>query len=183
MPRLRVEPMRDADVAEAAALDGTAAFSEGELRAELARPGSFLWVARSSDGETRGEVGAADAIAGSSPPRAFLSVWQVADEVHVLNLVTHPEHRRRGLARALMNELVAHARAHGIRRLLLEVRRSNHAAIALYRSLSFVAVGVRVRYYRDDEDAVEMALALAPEGAVVPAADEVALDRREPRHE
>jgi ribosomal-protein-alanine N-acetyltransferase len=167
MPDVRVEPMREADVAEAAALDGTAAFDERELWAELARPGSLLWVARSSEG---------------GPPRAFLSVWHVVDELHVLNLVTHPEHRRRGLARALMNELLAHARAHGARRLLLEVRRSNHPAIALYRSLSFVVVGVRARYYRDDEDALEMALALAPDGAVVPALGEVALER-EPRDE
>ncbi len=161
----RVEAMREEDVAFASSLDGTAAFSESELRAELARPGSLLWVAR-----PQGDPG------GDDPPRAFLSVWHVADELHVLNLVTHPAHRRRGLARALMNELLIYARGHAVRRLLLEVRRSNRAAIALYRSLSFAAVGVRVRYYRDDEDAVEMALALDPQGAVVPTADEVSLD-------
>jgi ribosomal-protein-alanine N-acetyltransferase len=168
MPRVRVEPMREGDAAAAAALDGSPAFSEAELRAELARPGSLSWVARAGDAEAHGGT--------SDPPRAFLSVWHVADELHVLNLVTHPDYRRRGLARALMNELVAFARGHGVRRLLLEVRRSNRPAIALYRALSFAAVGVRVRYYRDDEDAVEMALALDSEGAVVPAADEVALD-------
>jgi ribosomal-protein-alanine N-acetyltransferase len=113
----------------------------------------------------------------TAPPRAFLSVWHVADELHVLNLGTHPDSRRRGLGRALMNELLTYARAHGVRRLLLEVRRSNRPAIALYRSLSFATVGVRVRYYRDDEDAVEMALTLDPHGAVVAAPDEVALDR------
>jgi ribosomal protein S18 acetylase RimI-like enzyme len=184
MPPVRVEPMREADVAEAAALDGTAAFDERELWAELARPGSLLWVARSSDGGTPEGAGAGGATAGgsSSPPRAFLSVWHVADELHILNLVTHPEHRRRGLARALMNELLAYARSHGARRLLLEVRRSNDPALALYRSLSFVVVGVRARYYRDDEDALEMALALAPDGAVVPAEGEVAIER-EPRDE
>jgi ribosomal-protein-alanine N-acetyltransferase len=168
MPVIRVEPMREGDVATAAAIDGTLAFSEAELRAELARPGSRLWVARFLADEHAAE--------NADTPRAFLSVWHVADELHVLNLVTHPDSRRRGLARALMNDLLTYAGTHGVRRLLLEVRRSNRPALALYRSLSFAAVGLRVRYYRDDEDAVEMALALDAHGAVVAASDEVTLD-------
>ena len=50
-----------------------------------------------------------------------------------------------------------------MKHVLLEVRRSNAAAIALYRALGFFAMGVRARYYPDDEDAVEMVLALRPE--------------------
>ena len=46
-----------------------------------------------------------------------------------------------------------------MRHVLLEVRRSNAPAIALYRALGFFAMGVRARYYPDDEDAVEMVLA------------------------
>jgi ribosomal protein S18 acetylase RimI-like enzyme len=41
---------------------------------------------------------------------------------------------------------------------LLEVRRKNKGAIALYRALGFFAMGVRARYYADDEDAIEMVL-------------------------
>ena len=47
-----------------------------------------------------------------------------------------------------------------MKHVLLEVRRSNAPAIALYRALGFFAMGVRARYYPDDEDAVEMVLAL-----------------------
>jgi ribosomal protein S18 acetylase RimI-like enzyme len=62
------------------------------------------------------------------------------------------------------------------RHLLLEVRRSNGPAIALYRALGFFAMGVRARYYPDDEDAVEMVLAFdAVTGEVVPRSDEVRL--------
>jgi ribosomal-protein-alanine N-acetyltransferase len=57
------------------------------------------------------------------------------------------------------------------------VRRSNAAAIALYRSVGFFAMGVRAKYYPDDEDAVEMVLLLDPAtGAVVAHDDEVRLD-------
>jgi len=49
-------------------------------------------------------------------------------------------------------------------------------AIALYRALGFFAMGVRARYYPDDEDAIEMVLAFDIEtGEIVPHADEVRL--------
>jgi ribosomal-protein-alanine N-acetyltransferase len=47
---------------------------------------------------------------------------------------------------------------------LLEVRRSNAPAIALYRALGFVETGVRKGYYSDDgEDALVFRLELTPE--------------------
>jgi ribosomal-protein-alanine N-acetyltransferase len=62
--------------------------------------------------------------------------------------------------------------------LLLEVRRSNIAAIRLYRGLGFSALGVRRGYYSDNgEDAVEMILGLDPEtGRALPALDEIIID-------
>jgi ribosomal-protein-alanine N-acetyltransferase len=149
-----VDSMREGDVSAVAAIDGTPAFDERELRAELARPGSRLWVARESG--PHGEP------AASSPPTAFAIAWHVADELHVLNLATRADRRRRGLARAVMDRVLAYASESAIHRVLLEVRRSNAPAIALYRSLGFFAVGVRARYYPDDEDAVEMALTIDP---------------------
>jgi ribosomal-protein-alanine N-acetyltransferase len=158
---VRIDPMADADVAAVVALDASAQVSEEELRAELARSWSRVWVAR-EDGE--GVV-------------AFVVFWHVADELHLLNLATRGDRRRRGVARALMEEVVGYAGRHRVRFVLLEVRRSNRSAISLYRALGFFAVGVRPRYYSDDEDAVEMALSLdRATGAVVPGADEVHID-------
>ena len=71
---------------------------------------------------------------------------------------------------------MSYARAKRVQHVLLEVRRFNRAAIALYRAVGFFAMGVRARYYPDGEDAVEMALHLDPEtGDVLPHADEVRL--------
>jgi ribosomal-protein-alanine N-acetyltransferase len=65
--------------------------------------------------------------------------------------------RRRGVARALIEELLAHARSAGVRRLTLEVRVSNFAAQGLYREHGFRLVGLRRGYYRDrGEDALVM---------------------------
>lgn len=132
-----------------------------DVDAELARSFALLWVARP-------EVEGA--------PAAFLLAWAVADELHLIHIATHPEARRRGAARALMIALVNRAAGHKCRLILLEVRRSNRAAIRLYRSLGFSAMGVRRAYYTNGEDAVEMMLTLDPmTGAVRPGRDEVEL--------
>jgi ribosomal-protein-alanine N-acetyltransferase len=85
--------------------------------------------------------------------------WIVQDEVHVLNVATSPEHRRRGVGRAVMDEVLARGRSRRCSLATLEVRRSNEAAIGLYKSLGFRSVGVRPNYYVDEkEDALVMVL-------------------------
>ncbi len=157
---VQIDRMNEADVAAVAAIDGTTRMNEDDLRAEFLRPWARLWVARETD---RGVV-------------SFLVGWHVTDEFHILNVATSPDRRRRGIARALLDAVVAHARKERIKHVLLEVRRSNSPAIALYRAVGFFAMGVRARYYPDDEDAVEMVLAFDVEtGAILPRADEVRL--------
>jgi ribosomal-protein-alanine N-acetyltransferase len=53
------------------------------------------------------------------------------------------------------------SRAKGADEIFLEVRRSNHVAIALYRHFHFQPRGIRPRYYRETgEDAIIMGLHL-----------------------
>ena len=82
-----------------------------------------------------------------------IAVKLVADELHITTIAVRPEHRRRGYARTLVEG--AFARARGVRTAFLEVRPSNVAARYLYHSLGFSEVGVRRRYY-GDEDAILM---------------------------
>jgi ribosomal-protein-alanine N-acetyltransferase len=117
---------------------------------ELERDWARLEVVRSSDGHGAGRI------------VAYINYWLVRDEVHLLNLAVHPDARRRGHGDRLMAHLVEFARAQACRYVTLEVRRSNLAAITLYRNHGFESVGVRPRYYSDDqEDAVVMLLELA----------------------
>jgi [ribosomal protein S18]-alanine N-acetyltransferase len=146
---VRVAPILPAEVATVAELDQGSQRGEEDLRAELALPWSRVWVAHE---ERIGVVG-------------FVVFWHVADEVHLINLGTRIDQRRRGLARTVLGAVVDYARAHHVRHVLLEVRRSNDAAIGLYRAAGFRAVGARTGYYRDGEDAIEMTLALATETA------------------
>ncbi|HEY1954950.1 MAG TPA: GNAT family N-acetyltransferase [Polyangiaceae bacterium] len=180
-----VERMTEADVADVLAIE-TASFRESrarivreeerekkptrsgrldgaQLREELARPWARIWVARG------------DAPAGAPRAVAFLLAWHVADELHVLDVATHPELRRQGYGRALMQQSLAYAREHAVRHVLLEVRRSNMPAIRLYRDCGFFAMGVRKSYYADGEDAVEMVLMLDERGEIQRRKDEVSV--------
>ena len=92
---------------------------------------------------------------------AFANYWLVADELHILNIATHPHARRRGYATRLLAHMTEVARQVPCRLMTLEVRRSNAAAQRLYRRFAFRAVGVRPNYYAEDnEDAVVMLLEL-----------------------
>jgi ribosomal-protein-alanine N-acetyltransferase len=94
--------------------------------------------------------------------RGFVNYWLIRDEVHVLNLATHPEWRRRGYGARLVEHVVAFAVAQRCRYVTLEVRRSNRAAIRLYRAHGFRPVGIRPNYYAEDrEDAIVMLLELS----------------------
>jgi ribosomal-protein-alanine N-acetyltransferase len=86
---------------------------------------------------------------------AYSVVQVVADELHVHNLAVDPGHRRCGLARLLLRHALEWGRRRGARRAFLEVRPSNAAALALYRSIGFQTVSMRRRYYQQPpEDAL-----------------------------
>lgn len=149
MTIVAIEPMTEEDLAAAVAIDASAFPTheagdarEKSLREELARPWARLRVARADRGVVVG----------------YLLFWHVADEAHLLNVAVAAQERRRGIGRALVEHLVAYANAHAITKVLLEVRASNRAAIALYEKLGFTEINVRAKYYADGEDAVEMML-------------------------
>jgi ribosomal-protein-alanine N-acetyltransferase len=91
----------------------------------------------------------------------FVVFWLVHDEVHVLNIASAREERRRGIGRALMDEAAEAGRRRGATLATLEVRRSNLPAIALYRAIGYRQVGIRPNYYAEEgEDAIVMVLDL-----------------------
>ncbi len=85
----------------------------------------------------------------------YANYWIVVDEVHLLAIAVHPDHRRRGLGAVLLADVLA-AGAEA-RVITLEVRAGNTPAIALYRRHGFVPVATRGGYYGGDgEDALVM---------------------------
>jgi ribosomal-protein-alanine N-acetyltransferase len=79
---------------------------------------------------------------------------------HVKDLAIHPDARRRGLGRTLLGRALDALGAEGAALVKLEVRASNDAAVALYRSEGFEPLRRIPRYYENGEDAYVMALDL-----------------------
>jgi ribosomal-protein-alanine N-acetyltransferase len=91
----------------------------------------------------------------------YVLFWLVSEEVDIHNIAVHPDFRRQGIGRLLLEQVVAAARRQERLRVTLDVRFSNASAQSLYRSFGFVARGLRKAYYSDNgEDALVMALEL-----------------------
>jgi len=85
---------------------------------------------------------------------AFAGAHIILDQAHVTNIAVRQDCRGRGLGRMITRALMQYASNLGAEYLTLEVRQSNAAAQNLYKSLGFVKVSVRKRYYEDTgEDA------------------------------
>ncbi|MDR1669914.1 MAG: ribosomal protein S18-alanine N-acetyltransferase [Oscillospiraceae bacterium] len=115
-------------------------WSERTIRNELNNPVA-LYFGAFEDGRLAGYAGA----------------QIILDEGHITNIATAPEQRRRGIAGALLRELLSAAGARGVRFAMLEARESNTAARALYEKFGFEVVGRRKGYYeKPPEDAILM---------------------------
>ena len=93
----------------------------------------------------------------------FALFQRVLDEATLLNIAVHPDLQGCGLGRRLLEGVIAGLREQGVRRLLLEVRVGNAAALGLYRRLGFAEDGTRRDYYPGEkgrEDALLMSLTL-----------------------
>ncbi|MCU1529819.1 MAG: hypothetical protein JWP75_3582 [Frondihabitans sp.] len=110
----------------------TDAWSPDVMAAELANSSCFYLVVV--------DTGEVVAYAGLNAPTGSPD-----SDIHTIAVV--PEARRRGIARDLMERLLAEAVARGARETFLEVRVDNPGAQTLYESLGFEGIAVRPRYY------------------------------------
>jgi len=115
------------------------------------RAGRAAWVAEPVRG-------AGEAVISSTVPAGYLLLSWVLDEGTVERIGVAPEHRRRGIGRALLERGIGALRERGVRQVWLEVGASNEAAIRLYEEAGFAPVSRRIRYYvgPPPDDAVVM---------------------------
>lgn len=143
-------PMQLDDVPVVAAIDQISfpsPWSESTYRQELRKNrAAHLYVA-----EQLSELKGIAEIVG------YIGFWYIVDEVHISTIAVHPDRRRRGIGRMILNHALEQARAMGAELATLEVRESNTGAIELYRAFGFALKGRRPGYYRDtEEDALVM---------------------------
>ena len=130
--------MKESHVPSVAALEAICfsdPWSERSVASELTNPLS-LWLVAEENGEVAGYIGS----------------QTVCGETDMMNVAVHPDHRRKGIAEGLINELVARLKSMESKSLTLEVRASNLPAISLYEKLCFGEVGRRKNYYRNPKE-------------------------------
>lgn len=82
----------------------------------------------------------------------YCIAWQIADEAEVANIAVRADQRGQGVGGVLLDELIGQVGRAGGATIYLEVRESNTAAQALYRSRGFEAAGRRAAYYQHPEE-------------------------------
>ncbi len=145
-----IRPMQTDDLEQVSDID-TLSFSmpwrKDSFQYELANPVSLCRVA---------EVTLPD---GARKIAGVMVTWIIFDEAEVATIAVHPQFRRQGIARNLMQATLETCKELAVSRVFLEVRLHNEAAQALYHRFGFVVKDVRRGYYADNhEDALVMVL-------------------------
>jgi len=87
----------------------------------------------------------------------FAGIWKAVDDIHITNIVTKKNYRRKGVASNLLIELINLSKLEkGIYSITLEVNCKNIPAIKLYEKHGFRNVGLRKKYYNNTYDAIIM---------------------------
>lgn len=85
----------------------------------------------------------------------FIGVWFMVEETHVVTVAVRESERRQGVGELLLLAAFDVSRDKGLPVITLECRVSNLAAQALYEKYGFERLGIRKRYYTDNnEDAL-----------------------------
>lgn len=148
------------------AIERAAADSPAELFEKLSAldrqcVGADGWSAESFRSEAAKDNGIVLYIAESGDILALLTAYTAAGEADITSVAVAPEHRRRGLAMALLGEL-EHLLPGDTESIFLEVRESNSGAVALYEKCGFRRLSVRKNFYTSPrENAVVMRKCLA----------------------
>ncbi len=136
-----IRPMKETDIDEVHEIERlcfTSPWSKSSFRDEI----TSNICARYMVAEYRGKI------------CGYGGMWLIINEAHITNIAVHPECRRKKVGSLLLNFMMKSAHDElGIMRMTLEVRKSNHAAQAMYRKFGFLIAGERKKYYDDNEDA------------------------------
>lgn len=88
----------------------------------------------------------------------FVGVLTAMEQAHIVVIAVRPDERGGGVGDLLMMSALKEALDSGASIATLEVRKSNIVARSLYRKYGFIDVGIRHKYYENNEDAVIMTL-------------------------
>jgi len=116
-------------------LFGLEAWSPAQVREELLGKRRRAWVA-------------------GEPVHGYVVSVLTGDAADLQRIGVHPDHRRHGVASAMVDQVVGAAAEDGAVRVLLEVAGDNVGALQFYASAGFSEIARRRGYYRGGRDAL-----------------------------
>jgi ribosomal-protein-alanine N-acetyltransferase len=123
------------------------------MRIESVSFGSFFWNPDSFASEMHTDIGhyfvaedKDDKIIG------YCGFWLILDEAHITTIAVNPNLRRKGLGEILLQKMIDTGFEKQAKWFTLEVRASNIAAQNLYFKYGFKSLGLRKKYYEDNEE-------------------------------
>jgi len=149
LPQTSLRPYAEGDLDSIVALETrahVAPWTKAHFEAELAKPYSRVWVL--TDDETDHEL------------FGYVVFWDMHESFEILNVVVDLAHRGIGLGRKMVQGVANEALRAGATRLILDVRKSNLPAVALYQRIGFTITQIRKGFYSNGDDAYHMTLAL-----------------------
>jgi len=116
---------------------------------------SVPWSEQSFSEETKNQLATYLLAKENGKILGYCGFWRVSGEAQVTNIAVLPECRRNGIGKRLAEEMLKICADD--EQIVLEVRKSNSAAISLYKRLGFIEAGIRKRFYHDpEEDGITM---------------------------
>lgn len=80
--------------------------------------------------------------------KGFIFIENFADEVHIQHMAVHPDFRRQGIGKLMMEKALSFP----ANKYFLEVRESNSCARSLYEDFGFKIISKRKKYYQDNDE-------------------------------
>ncbi len=81
----------------------------------------------------------------------FISYSIIYDRAEIIDVIIDEKYRHKGYGKKLVSEVIGLASDNNCNNITLEVNESNKAAIKLYKNMGFEIVGVRKKYYKDND--------------------------------
>ena len=85
---------------------------------------------------------------------AFCSAWFVIDELYITSIAVHPKHQRMGIGKFLLSDLIKRSNSLQTNHIYLEVKDTNKAGKAFYKSMDFKIAAIRSNFYKDGSNAL-----------------------------
>lgn len=113
---------------------------------------SHPWSRQSLENELNNETSLFFVAKEENEVIGYIGMSIVIDEGYIFNVAVREKYRNKGVATALINELVTYGKKNNFCFITLEVRESNLPAVSLYSKFGFIKAGERKDYYSNPKE-------------------------------